>query len=81
MEESDTERVFIHFKDRGDKWKDVTPVPQFSDDVEILRINYDAEYREVNDYFRAIMLTNEISTRAYELTTEIILVFNFITLS
>ena len=63
---------FISFKDRGDLWKDITPVPQFSPNVEILKIQYKPEYIELMDYFRAIILKNELSQRAYELTTEVI---------
>jgi len=63
---------FIPFKKRGDIWSDIEPVPQFSDNVEILKIDYSNDVREINDYFRAILQNNEISIRAYNLTTEMI---------
>ena len=65
---------FVPFKKRGDVWQDVEPVPQFSDEVEILKIDYDPVTREINDYFRAILQRNEISDRAYALTQELITV-------
>ena len=63
---------FISFKDRGDLWNDITPVPQFSPNVEILKIQYKTEYIELMDYFRANIFKNELSQRAYDLTTEIL---------
>lgn len=69
---------FAPFSNRGELWKDIEPVPQFSDNVEILKINYSQQYREVNDYFRAILKKNEISKRAYDLTTELIEVEGFL---
>ena len=63
---------FIPFSKRGDEWKDICPIPQFTDKVEILRIEYSQEADEINSYFRAILQKNEISIRAYNLTTEVI---------
>lgn len=71
---SNSNRQFIPFKKRGDIWTDVEPIPQFSDEVEILKIDYDPNTREINDYFRAILQKNEISMRAYDLTKEVIMV-------
>ncbi len=71
------EQRFIPFKNRGDKWKDIEPVKQFSDNVEILKINYDDSFSEINDYFRAILNKNEISLRAYDLTSELIAVSDY----
>jgi hypothetical protein len=73
MEEECTQK-YIPFGERGDLWKDIEPVPQFTDNVEILKINYSDRLREINDYFRAILNNNEISIRAYDLTTELIMV-------
>lgn len=73
MSDSEDE-LFIPFKKRGNLWNDIEPVPQFSDDVEILKIQYEDKYKETNDYFRAILQKNEISMRAYHLTTEVITV-------
>ena len=52
-----------------DDFKDVEPIPEFSDKVEILQIQYSYEYRTIMDYFRGILTKNEISVRAYNLTT------------
>jgi protein farnesyltransferase/geranylgeranyltransferase type-1 subunit alpha len=77
-EDINTQEIkFIPFKERGELWKDIDPVPQFTDNVEILKIDYDDKFREINDYFRAILHKNEISVRAYNLTTELILVNYF----
>jgi hypothetical protein len=69
--------TFIPFEERGQLWKDIKPVPQFSDNVEILKIDYNREADELNSYFRAILQKGEISKRAYDLTTEIINVIKF----
>jgi hypothetical protein len=73
--ESEPIPEFIPFKERGDIWKDIEPVPQFSDKVEILKIDYSDKMKEINDYFRAIIHKNEFSIRAYDLTTELIMVY------
>jgi hypothetical protein len=70
--EKTKENKFIPFKERGSLWEDIEPIPQFSDQVEILKINYSDKLRQINDYFRAILHKNEISIRAYNLTTELI---------
>jgi cephalosporin-C deacetylase-like acetyl esterase len=64
--------AFVPFAQRDDIWKDVSPVPQFSDKVEILKIDYNQEADEINSYFRAILQNSEISKRAFDLTTEVI---------
>jgi hypothetical protein len=73
MEEDSTPK-YIPFKERGELWQDIEPIPQFTDKVEILKISYSDRLREINDYFRAILQKNEISIRAYDLTTELIMV-------
>lgn len=55
-----------------DDFKDVEPVPQFSDKVEILQIQFPEEYRTLMDYFRGILAKDEISVRAYHLTTVVL---------
>lgn len=72
--ETESSQKYIPFRERGDLWSDIEPVPQFTDNVEILKINYSDRLREINDYFRAILNKNEISIRAYDLTTELIMV-------
>jgi len=63
---------FVHFKDRGEIWNDIIPIDEFSKEVNILKIEYSEELKEINDYFRAILKKNEISQRAYDLTTELL---------
>ncbi len=72
----DTEQEFIHFKERNHLWDDIVPIDEFSNDVDILQIDYKDEIKEVNDYFRAILKKNEISKRAFNLTTELLKVKN-----
>ncbi len=66
------EEGFIHFSNRGDLWKDIIPINEFSKEVNILKIDYDDEIKEINDYFRAILQKNEISQRAFDLSTELL---------
>ncbi len=63
---------FIPFAERGEIWKDVKPLPQFSEKVEILKIDYSQQADEINSYFRAILQSREISKRAFDITTEVI---------
>ena len=63
---------FISFKCRGNLWSDITPVPQFSPNVVILKIQYKHEYIEPMDYIRAIIIKNEQSQKAYNLATRVI---------
>jgi pyocin large subunit-like protein len=73
--DSDSQEKYISFKNRGDLWKDITPLDEFSNEVNILKIDYTEELKEINDYFRAILKKNEISQRAFDLTTELLEVF------
>ena len=72
--EENNKTTFVPFLERGDIWKDLKPIPQFTENFEILKISYDKNFQEINDYFRAILHNNEISIRAYHLTTELIVV-------
>ena len=58
--------------DSENKYKDVTPVPQFSDKVEILKIKYSKKEREIMDTFRGFLKTKELSPRVYNLTSTVI---------
>jgi len=68
----DNIKKYIPLKDRDGLWKDVEPVSQFSSEVDILQINFSLQYNDLNNYFRAILIKNEISERVFNLTTEII---------
>ena len=55
--------------------KEITPVPQFSDKVKLMKIKYSKEEERVMDIFRAVVLSKEISYRVYELTAMVIYYF------
>ena len=57
------------------QWEDVTPVPQFSEQVKILKIKYSPNEQKLLDIFRGILQSKEISVRVYELTTLVIQYF------
>lgn len=67
--ESEEERVRL--RDRAE-WSDVTPVPQNDGPNPVVPISYTEDFAEVMDYFRAIYLANEHSSRALSLTAEVI---------
>ena len=71
MENNDNE-----IKNLIEEWeKIITPVPQFSEKVQILQIKYTKEDRKIMDIFRAVLLSKEISYRVYDLTSAIISLF------
>ena len=55
--------------------KEITPVPQFSPEITLLKIHYIKEEEKIMDIFRAVFLSKEISLRVYNLTTEVISLF------
>ncbi|KAL9926882.1 farnesyl transferase alpha isoform 1-T3 [Glossina fuscipes fuscipes] len=61
---------WIPYSERNE-WADVTPIQQDDDDKNpVVAISYSAKFREVYDYFRAILAHKEKSPRALELTTD-----------
>jgi len=65
---------FTPFKQRGSIWSDISPIEQYEGgSAPIAPIPYSSEYKEVLGYFRAIFQKQEISERAFSLTTETIL--------
>lgn len=74
----ESEDEFVHFKDRGDLWLDIIPIDEFSNEINILKIDYTDSIREINDYFRAILNKNEISQRSFDLTTELLKVLKLL---
>eukprot|EP00040_Diaphanoeca_grandis_P005075 m.31264 g.31264 ORF g.31264 m.31264 type:complete len:311 (-) comp16429_c0_seq1:293-1225(-) len=59
------------YKDNPD-WQDVVPIPQDDGPNPACPIAYSMDYRDVMDYFRAINKKQEMSVRAFQLTTDAI---------
>lgn len=66
---SDDENSWVFYKDRPD-WKDVTPVPQDDGEAGIAAIRYTDKFKDVYDYFRAVLTNKEKSERALHLTKD-----------
>lgn len=54
------------------EWSDVTPVPQDDGPNPVVPIDYRPDFVETMDYFRAIYVADERSSRALNLTAEAI---------
>ena len=53
-------------------WSDVKPVPQDDGPAPVAAIKYSSTYRELMNYFRAILVSEEYSARTVALTEEIL---------
>ncbi|KAL2636018.1 hypothetical protein R1flu_007497 [Riccia fluitans] len=62
---------WVPFNERPD-WDDIEPVPQDDGPHPVVPISYTEHFREVMDYFRAILAKDERSLRALQLTAEVI---------
>ncbi|XP_015608387.1 protein farnesyltransferase/geranylgeranyltransferase type-1 subunit alpha-like, partial [Cephus cinctus] len=60
---------WIPYKDK-EEWKDVTPLPQDDGPHPIVAIAYTNKFKDVYDYFRAILKSGEKSERALALTVD-----------
>lgn len=65
---------FIPFTQRdGGLWNDLEPVEQYEGGrAPICPIAYTNEYEEIMGYFRAVLVKNELSHRAYDLCAEVL---------
>lgn len=71
MDSCEVTKTRIPFKERPD-WADVKPVPQDDGPCPVVPIAYTEDFSETMDYFRAIYVADERSTRALQLTGEAI---------
>ncbi|KAJ2890205.1 CAAX geranylgeranyltransferase alpha subunit [Coemansia aciculifera] len=55
-----------------EEWSDVVPIPQDDGRHPVCPIAYKDDYREMTDYFRAIMAAGEVSQRAFDLAGRVI---------
>lgn len=58
---------YVFYKDRKD-WADVKPIEEDSVRRKVLNIAYSEEFLDAMGYLRAIMMKDERSSRAFELT-------------
>ncbi|XP_025093432.1 protein farnesyltransferase/geranylgeranyltransferase type-1 subunit alpha-like [Pomacea canaliculata] len=69
LDEGCSSDTWVPYKDRPE-WKDVTPIPQDDGPEPVVQIAYSDKFRDVYDYFRAIVASDEKSDRALHLTKD-----------
>lgn len=60
---------YVFYKDR-EEWRDVIPIKQDEKERTVAKINYSEKFIDVYDYIRAVMLKDERSERALQLTED-----------
>jgi len=66
--ESDSKKDFVLYSKRPE-WSDIEPILQYDESKpRLIHINYEKEYEDAMNCFRAIVKKNEMSERALELT-------------